>query len=218
VHIEAITDGRRRELSGDDKMEYTAHSRRRFLAGAGGLGLSWVAGNWPAIAAAGSDAATAAKDPASAALVFLTPNEGRDVEAIAAQIVPTDDLPGALEAGALYFIDRSLNTWAAATAARFRAGLGEFRAKFAAVHPSLEFAAAGAVVQVEFLTQVETTEFFASVRFLTLLGMFASPSYGGNRDGAGWRLIGFEHAHAFAPPFGYYDRGYPGFQIAKDKA
>jgi gluconate 2-dehydrogenase gamma chain len=199
-------------------MEYTVHSRRQFLAGAGGLGLAWVAGNWPSIAAANTHAAAAAKDRGSAALEFLTPHEARDVEAIAAQIVPTDDLPGAREAGALYFIDRSLHTWAAAAAVPFRAGLGEFRAGFTAVHRSLEFGTADAVTQVAFLTQVETTEFFGMVRFLTLLGMFTSPSYGGNRGGAGWRLLGFEDVHAFTPPFGYYDRDYPGFEVPKEGA
>ena len=48
---------------------------------------------------------------------------------------------------------------------------------------------------------------------LTLLGMFSLPSYGGNRGGVGWKLIGFEDAHVFQSPFGYYDRDYPGFVI-----
>jgi len=41
--------------------------------------------------------------------------------------------------------------------------------------------------------------------------MFTLPAYGGNRGGVGWKLIGFEDAHVFQPPFGYYDRGYPGY-------
>jgi hypothetical protein len=41
--------------------------------------------------------------------------------------------------------------------------------------------------------------------------MFSLPAYGGNRDAAGWKLIGFEDQHVFHPPFGYYDRDYPGF-------
>jgi hypothetical protein len=49
------------------------------------------------------------------------------------------------------------------------------------------------------------------VRFLTILGLLALPRYGGNRDEIGWKLIGFNDAHAFNPPFGYYDRDYPGF-------
>jgi gluconate 2-dehydrogenase gamma chain len=37
------------------------------------------------------------------------------------------------------------------------------------------------------------------------MGFFGDPSYGGNRDQAGWKLIGFEDKHQYEPPFGYYD-------------
>ena len=43
------------------------------------------------------------------------------------------------------------------------------------------------------------------MRMLTLCGMFALPSWGGNRDEAGWKLLGFEDRHAWQPPFGFYD-------------
>jgi hypothetical protein len=49
-----------------------------------------------------------------------------------------------------------------------------------------------------------------------MLGMFTMPSYGGNRNGVGWKLIGFQDAHVFYPPFGYYDRDYPGFAVAPE--
>ncbi|MGH8237656.1 MAG: hypothetical protein ACREXP_11635 [Steroidobacteraceae bacterium] len=35
----------------------------------------------------------------------------------------------------------------------------------------------------------------------------------GNLDGVGWKLLGFQDQHIFEPPFGYYDRDYPGFAI-----
>ena len=37
-------------------------------------------------------------------------------------------------------------------------------------------------------------------------GFLADPEYGGNRNRAGWRVIGFSPAHIFRPPFGEYDR------------
>ena len=43
--------------------------------------------------------------------------------------------------------------------------------------------------------------------------MFSMPAYGGNRDGVGWKLIGFDDQHAFQSPFGHYDRDYPGFVV-----
>ena len=198
-------------------MEHQAWSRRRFLADAGStLGTVLAAAQWPAIAVAHQHAATQAANPGDAALHVLSKDEARDVDAIAAQIVPTDDTPGAREAGALYFIDRSLATWAAGIAGPFHAGLREFRTGFSAAHPSQVFGAADAAMQFAYLTEVDGTEFFRMMRQLTLLGMFALPSYGGNKDGAGWKLLGFEDTHAFAPPFGYYDRDYPGFVVPGD--
>ena len=32
-------------------------------------------------------------------------------------------------------------------------------------------------------------------------------------DGLGWGLIGFQDQHVFSPPFGHYDRDYPGFEM-----
>jgi hypothetical protein len=40
--------------------------------------------------------------------------------------------------------------------------------------------------------------------------MFAMPAWGGNRDGAGWALLGFDSRHVWQPPFGYYDAGHHG--------
>jgi hypothetical protein len=65
---------------------------------------------------------------------------------------------------------------------------------------------------VAWLHEVETTAFFATVRRLTLLGLVAMPKYGGNHDKAGWKLLGFEDRHVWQPPFGYYDKDYPGFE------
>jgi gluconate 2-dehydrogenase gamma chain len=199
-------------------LEDEVRSRREFLAGASSIGVAWLIANWPGIAAARAHAAAMAATTGSSAVEYFTLDEARAVEAITAQIVPTDDTPGAREAGAMYFIDRSLTSWASATADLFRAGLREFRVAFAAGHPSLEFAAAHSATQIAFLVEVESTEFFKTVRTLTLLGMFSLPSYGGNRGAVGWKLLGFEDAHAFIPPFGYYDRDYPGFGVAKEGA
>jgi gluconate 2-dehydrogenase gamma chain len=195
-------------------MENAARTRREFLSAAGSaLGATWVAAHWPAIAAAHVHAAAAVADPGSTALAFFAPADARDVDAIAAQIIPTDDAPGAREAGALYFIDRSLHTWLAPQGELFRSGLRDFQARFAIAHPEATFAAADHAAQLQYLSSVEQSEFFQSVRALTLIGLFALPQYGGNRNGVGWRLIGFEDQGVFTPPFGYYDRGYPGFKL-----
>ena len=56
-------------------------------------------------------------------LSFLSAAEAADVEAVAAQIIPTDDSPGAREAGVVYFIDRALATFLSQLAGDYRAQL-----------------------------------------------------------------------------------------------
>ncbi|NNM32179.1 MAG: hypothetical protein HKO53_03895, partial [Gemmatimonadetes bacterium] len=62
------------------------------------------------------------------------------------------------------------------------------------------------------LTQVEEDDpgFFGTVRYLTICGTFCHPDLGGNRDRAGWNLLGIDVQNAYQPPFGYYDRGHHG--------
>ena len=60
--------------------------------------------------------------------------------------------------------------------------------------------------RVELLTAIENTDFFRAVRTHTVMGFLADPQYGGNREHAGWKVIGFSHAHVYRPPFGAYDR------------
>jgi gluconate 2-dehydrogenase gamma chain len=158
------------------------------------------------------DLIAAAQAPGDATLRFFDAAEARDVEAVAAQIIPTDDTPGAREAGVVYFIDGGMATFFSHVAGFYRERLGEFRTAFRQAHPGVEsFASLPADQQVAFLQTVDRTPFFEATRFLTLLGMLSLPSYGGNRDGRGWKLLGVDDGHAFQPPFGYYDRDYPGF-------
>jgi gluconate 2-dehydrogenase gamma chain len=188
-------------------------SRRSFLLSGGGFLTSvWIAAHWPAIAAAAHHADAVSAGPAPLGFEFLNAADAADIEAISAQIVPSGATPGAREAHAVYFIDRAMSTFFAAWAHEFRPGLSEFQAKFAASNPaSVYFAKAGSNEQIAYLKTVDGTPFFETVRTLTLLGMFSSPKYGGNYGGSGWQLMGFVDQHAFAPPFGYYDREYTGF-------
>jgi gluconate 2-dehydrogenase gamma chain len=187
-------------------------SRRSFLTNSGhALGAAWFAANWPSIAAAAAHAHEASVAAPERRFATLDSAQVRDLDAISAQIIPTDDVAGAHEAGVVYFMDAALGGFHAVHREEFLAGHAEFAKTFATRSPGLAFADAPADRQVAFLQSVETTPFFQSVRFLTVLGFVASPKYGGNRDGIGWQVIGFEDKHVFSPPFGYYDRDYPGF-------
>jgi gluconate 2-dehydrogenase gamma chain len=143
---------------------------------------------------------------------FFSAGEARTVDAIVAQIIPTDQTPGAREMCVARFIDHGLAGFLAPLAATFRAGLADFEAQYRLRNPhNQEFATLPPARQIEWLQQVDHTPFFESLQQLTVLGALAMPEYGGNREGLGWQLIGFEDKHAFTPPFGYYDRDYPGF-------
>ncbi len=188
-------------------------SRRSFLTTGTGLFTGmWIAAQWPGIAAAAHHADEAASSPVPLGFSFFSVADAADVEAVCAQIVPSGATPGAREAHAIYFMDRTLATYFAGTAAEYSKGLGEFQAQFRAAHPQVaSFAAADPAAQIEFLKTVDQTPFFETTRMLTILGMLTSPKYSGNYQGAGWKLMGFVDQHAFTPPFGYYDREYTGF-------
>jgi hypothetical protein len=47
--------------------------------------------------------------------------------------------------------------------------------------------------------------FFPVAQLLTVAGVFADASYGGNRNGVGSSLLAVEHAPTYQPPFGFYD-------------
>lgn len=183
---------------------YELETRRRFIMALGGVSTTaWLSAGWSDIAAAAERAAT------QQSLEFFSPDEAADVDALTAQILPSGATAGAREAQALYFIDHALASFFANRAATFRAGLADFQHSFRKAYPSApSFAAAQCSEQIAFLISVEQTEFFESVRVLTIMGTLSSTRYGGNHAGAGWRMMGFEDQHAFSPPFGYYDRGY----------
>ena len=188
-------------------------SRRSLLqALAAALGGAALPAGWVDSVLAEHRAHALAPAAGTATLSFLSATDAADIEAVTAQLVPTDDTPGAREAGVVHFIDRALATFLARLAGDYRAQLAAFQSACRTRYPeAASFAALSPEQQVDCLTASEQTPFFETTRVLTLLGMFSLPAYGGNRDGVGWRLLGFEDAHAYRPPFGYYDRDYPGF-------
>lgn len=195
-------------------MDAASRSRRSFLAaGPGLLGASFVAAHWPAIVAAAEHAEHAAQVPAIVpAFEVLTTAEAADLDAITNQIVPAGRRPGARAARVVHFIDRALATFFSAQLAQLRSGLADFQRRFAAAdRTGRGFAAASDARQIAFLHEVDDTSFFRLVRRLTVLGLVASPRYGGNFDRNGWKLLGFDDRHVWQPPFGHYDAGYEGF-------
>lgn len=195
-------------------------SRRGFLLGSGGaLGGALLALHWPALAAAAGHAHAAASGRIDHTFRVLSPAQARDVAAIASQIVPSGDTPGAREAGVVYFIDHVHAGIYAPYAREFLTQLDHFRSEYArgrADGPA--FADLDAASQAACLATIEATPFFGRMRLLTVAGLLALPSYGGNENGIGWKLVGFVDQHAWQPPFGHYDAGYPGFEVDAPEA
>jgi gluconate 2-dehydrogenase gamma chain len=141
-----------------------------------------------------------------AAFSVLGAEEAREIEALAGQIIPSDDSPGAREAGVIYFIDHALATFDADQRTLYTEGLKRTQGTRLVLFPnSQSIAALEPSAQIRLLQAIEKTDFFDLLRTHTILGFFGNPSYGGNRDQAGWKLIGFEDRFRFQPPFGYYD-------------
>ncbi len=185
-------------------------SRRVFLSRSlAGLGSTWVVAQWPAILAAHEHARAVVEGKVPAKFSFFDPDQAAEVEAMTEQILPTDGTPGAREAGVIYFIDRALTSFDGDKQALYGAGLQQLRTKTVELYPHTHrFSQLSSAQQIEVLKTIERTDFFETVRIHTVVGFFASPEYGGNRDKVSWKLIGFEDNYAFEPPFGFYDRDY----------
>lgn len=179
------------------------------MAASGALaGTTLVRAGAPGILAVAASACTA-RDK-GAPFATLDPAEARELEAIAARILPTTDTPGAREAGVIWFIDRSFDSLFKAQLGAVRAGLSGFQALVPARYPGVRiFSELDAAAQDEYLASQENTGFFQLMRVMTLAGFLGMTSYGGNRDHVGWKLLGLTHGpQGWQPPFGHYDAGY----------
>ena len=183
-------------------------TRRLFLIRSStGLSAAWLASRMPDIVKAQQHAHRVVAQAEPAGFEFFTPAQASEVEAVASRIIPTDDTPGAREAGVIHFIDRALITFDKDKKKVYEKGLALLRQR-AAKMKARTFAELPAAQQIKLLKSIEKTEFFELVRTHTIMGVFASPEHGGNHDLVGWRLIGFEDQFVYEPPFGYYDRGH----------
>jgi Gluconate 2-dehydrogenase subunit 3 len=207
-------------------------SRRAFLSqGLTGISAAWVSAHWPAMLAAARHARQAANSASAAKFEFFSPEQAAEVEAISARIIPTTDTPGAREAGVVFFIDRALVTFAKDNQKTYFEGLEELQAKVPEMFPGIgRFSAATPEQQDHILESLDeqptaggsrrsrsrsaAPSFFETIRFDTVMGFLIDPDSDkrGNRDGVGWKVIGRDPGHMFQPPFGYYDKDYPGWQ------
>ena len=89
----------------------------------------------------------------------------------------------------------------------YKQGLSEWQVRRSALFPSsISIAALTHEQRIALVTAMETSDFFGVLRKHTILGFFGHPKYGGNRNHASAKLLGFEESMMYMPPFGYYDR------------
>jgi gluconate 2-dehydrogenase gamma chain len=205
-------------------------NRRDFLLrSCSGLTAVWVSAHWPALLSAATHARNATQSAAPAKLEFFTSDEAKEVDAITARIIPTDETPGAREAGVVYFIDRALKTFASEDQKSYREGLPEFAVRTHKMFPAFDrFSAASPAQQDEIVHSFDpksaegqrlydapdTQSFFETLRAHTIIAFLLDPDAGGDVNGVGWKVIGRTREHMFQPPFGYYDKNYPGWRPA----
>ena len=142
-------------------------------------------------------ALTSAAAPTSSQTVFSA-SERKTLEAFAERLVPNDDLgPGAVECGAVNYIDQALAGALAEEKSSFLRGLADVNAyahktqgaAFADLAPEKQDAVITAMDQGTAEGFDNARAVFARFRRLTLEGMFSDPYYGGNTNFRGWDLI-----------------------------
>jgi gluconate 2-dehydrogenase gamma chain len=196
-------------------------SRRAFLIGtAVGAGAVAGAGLVPDALAqtqAQHNAADAAATTAQAQAhgpghgAFLNDDDAATVAAFAERLMPgAPGKPGARDAGVLNYIDLALAGAYADLQDFYRRGLTSLEAYCRKTNDA-SFVKLSTAKQDEVIAALEQGKatgftwptaqaFFNTVRTHTMEGMFADPVYGGNKDFAGWVLVGFPGAQPLFSP------------------
>jgi gluconate 2-dehydrogenase gamma chain len=160
----------------------------------------------------GAPAASGAQHPSGSEHgAFFNHADALTIAAFTERIMPSaPDKPGAREADVLNYIDLALAGAYSELQEFYRHGLAQLDAycratyKEAFIHltPERQDEVIGALEEgkANGFSWPTAKEFFGVVRVHTMEGMFADPLYGGNRDFAGWRLVGFPGAQAIFSP------------------
>jgi len=187
-------------MSDDDAAARPDPLSRRALLGRVGAAGAFVALT-DVLPPGGTAEAQARRPPLREAFETLTPVEAATLEAMVARLIPGDTAsPGAAEAGAAHYIDRALGGALAASRNVYRIGLAAVDT-YARGSKAAAFAQLAPADQDAILTDLErnaasgfdggSAGFFNLVLAHTVQGTFCDPFYGGNRNFAGWDLIGY---------------------------
>jgi gluconate 2-dehydrogenase gamma chain len=157
----------------------------------------------PAVGTATLESALAAAAPKVSAA--LSADQSAVLRAIVGRLVPADaNGPSATDAGAAAYIEKALGGGLGgglkSLAPFYNAGLSAvdayatsaYGAAFTALSPEQQDAALSDIESGKATGFTPSSDaFFQAIREHTLQGMFGDPVYGGNKNFAGWDLIGY---------------------------
>lgn len=177
-------------------------SRRDLLKGAGALGVGVLssAGSVGAVAQ-DRDLSPARSIPLREALEVLTAEEAATLEAICDCLIPSDKHgPGAKEARAVHYIDRSLASHNGASRQDYLIGLTALNDYCRKTRGKAFYDLILDVQQSILLAMQEnklegfapsSAGFFNTLRGHTIDGTFCDPYYGGNQEFVGWDMLNY---------------------------
>lgn len=142
----------------------------------------------------------------------LTDDEFAVVSAAVGRVIPADESPGAVEAGVPGYVDRALATpamekvkrdFVPGVAALDRRAQRMFKTGFASATPAQQDELLG--IFKDSPAGTGESKWYELLVVLTLEGFLGDPSYGGNKDKVGWKLVNFEliGGAAVSPEPGY---------------
>ena len=137
---------------------------------------------------------------------FFNHDDAATIAAFTERLMPgAPGKPGARDANVVNYIDLALAGAYSDMQDFYRRGLASLDAYCRKTHnkPFVELNSAQQDEVIGALEQGKASEFtwpsqqafFNTLRTHTIEGMFADPVYGGNKDFAGWKLVGFPGAH-----------------------
>jgi gluconate 2-dehydrogenase gamma chain len=143
--------------------------------------------------------------------MFFNDDDTRTITALTERLMPgAAGMPGATETGVTNYIDLALSGPYEYQQYFYRCGLAQldihckqaYGKAFRLLSADQQDETIAALAQGKAAEFVWPTAqaFFTTVRTHTMEGMFADPIYGGNRNFAGWRLIGFPGAQPLYTP------------------
>jgi gluconate 2-dehydrogenase gamma chain len=136
---------------------------------------------------------------------YLNEEEILLLDAIAEQIIPTDDFPGGKWANVSNFIDKQLSTYYRLHQPVYREGLSAFQ-KTVVKMSNKKFEELSFTDQTSILEKMQSSKltgeywtdhppgnFFELLRQHCLQGFYGSPVHGGNREYVSYRMLGLDY-------------------------